>query len=241
MALILLLAAPAPAALAARLVDDGHRVRLAPTLAAARTHLASGALDLVIAQARLADGHGLDLCRDLAQDGPGAPPLILLADATEAGDETAVVHALARGADDLLAAPLRLDEAAARIAALLRRSRWRAQAARPLVAGDLALHGDGACTVAGRAATLTPSEARILARLMRDPGAVCPRGELMALVRGDDGRTACARTVDVHIVNLRAKLRPLERCIATVRGIGYRLEADHALVTQDRPAEPLVA
>src|SRR5947207_2894718 len=102
----------------------------------------------------------------------------------------------------------------------LRHAGYEAEVAR---SGDDGLAGarrdPPALVVRGEMVTLTSAEYRILERLLRWPGRVFTRDELM------DGEDALDRTVDVHIKNLRRKIeedRAHPRRIVTVFGIGYK-------------------
>jgi DNA-binding response OmpR family regulator len=129
---------------------------------------------------------------------------------------------LSLGFDDLILAPYRLSELAAR----LRLSRWRVESvAGPDVVrmGAISLNQATYEVFVQRAPVeLTLKEYQLLLFLMQNPGRVFTRGDLLDRVWGSDyfGGT---RTVDVHIRRLRAKTEPAGDLIETVRGVGYRL------------------
>lgn len=129
---------------------------------------------------------------------------------------------LSLGLDDLLLAPYRVSDLAAR----LRLIRWRAeQEAAPerIRVGQLALNeATYEVTVHGASVELTLREYQLLHFLMRSPGRVFTRTELLDRVWGFDyfGGT---RTVDVHVRRLRAKTEAAGDLLETVRGVGYRL------------------
>ncbi len=134
---------------------------------------------------------------------------------------------LSLGFDDLILAPYRLSEVAAR----LRLARWRAEShADPdtIRVGALALNqATYEVFVQRLPVQLTLKEYQLLLFLMRNPGRVFSRADLLDRVWGSDyfGGT---RTVDVHIRRLRAKTESAGDLIETVRGVGYRLMAPPA-------------
>jgi DNA-binding response OmpR family regulator len=129
---------------------------------------------------------------------------------------------LSLGFDELILAPYRLCELAAR----LRLLRWRAEAsAGPEVIRVGPLSANQATyevTAGGAPVDLTLKEYQLLVFLMRNPGRVFTRAELLDHVWGGEyfGGT---RTVDVHIRRLRAKTEAAGDVLETVRGVGYRL------------------
>jgi DNA-binding response OmpR family regulator len=151
-------------------------------------------------------------------------PIIMLSG--QAGTEERI-DALVAGADDYLMKPFSPRELAARVRALLR----RAGAGR-----ELSVFDDGRLEidrirhevrVDGRACELTVTEYEILATLALHPGRVYSRAELTYHARGHDFE-GYERTVDAHVKNLRRKLEAdpgTPRYVETVRGVGYRLEA----------------
>jgi two-component system alkaline phosphatase synthesis response regulator PhoP len=128
---------------------------------------------------------------------------------------------LSLGFDDLILSPYRLSELASR----LRLVRWRTEgdsSNQVIRAGRLSLNQvTYQVAIAGRAVELTLKEYQLLLFLMRQPGRVFTREELLYHVWGDSyfGGT---RTVDVHVRRLRAKTEQAGDLIETVRGVGYR-------------------
>ena len=143
--------------------------------------------------------------------------------ATAKGTEYDKVIGLDLGADDYLAKPFGMMEMVSRVRAVLRRSARRAPE-QVLRRGGVELD-KGACLVRteGRRIELTRKEYQLLLLFLENPGRVFTRDQLLELVWGL-GYTGETRTVDVHIGTLRTKLGQWGRLIATVRGMGYRLE-----------------
>ena len=135
------------------------------------------------------------------------------------------IKGLELGADDYVTKPFDLDELSARVRAVLRRYETGPQVQRVLRVGDLELdHELGVVKKDGQPIALTRSEYALFHHLMRHPGKVFSREELLEHVEG--GSDSMERTVDVHIRKLRTKLeddpaRPVY--LETVFGMGYRL------------------
>ncbi|MFI9824382.1 response regulator transcription factor [Streptomyces sp. NPDC052013] len=180
--------------------------------------------ELIVLDVMMPAVSGLDICRILRAEASRVPVLMLTAQSTE----NDLLLGLDLGADDYLTKPYSPRELTARVRALLRRTR-EPQAARPstVTAGDLAI--DTArfeARVAGAPVALTAKEFGILAVLAAEPGRVFTRAEIIDQAFGLD-RDVLARTVDVHVMNLRRKLQQAPgspRCVVeTVYGRGYRL------------------
>lgn len=181
--------------------------------------LAVHAYDLLVLDRRLPDGDGLDVCRRARARGFRHSILML----TAMDDAEAEVEGLADGADDYLGKPFDLEVLAARARALLRRNEVRAP--RELTAGKLRLDPGRRSAWRGKEAlSLTAREFAILELLMRSPGAVVSREEILEQAWGER-EEPMSNTIDVLVGRLRRKLeRPnAPSPIETVRGAGYRL------------------
>lgn len=204
------------------LTEEGHAVDHAATSAGALEAHDVNRYDLVVLDLGLPDGDGLAVCRKI-RDGGNPTPILMLTARDGLSDKVAGLDA---GADDYLTKPFAYPELAARVRALLRRPR---DAVNPVLEwGDLRL--DPAAHTVWRGAImipLTPREFSLLDFLLRHPGAVCAREELLEHV-WDAHYDGLSNVVDVHIANLRRKLtlpgRP--EPIETVRGVGYRLATE---------------
>ena len=175
--------------------------------------------DLLVLDRRLPDGDGLDVCRKARA--AGFPRSILVLTARD--DSESTVEGLSEGADDYLGKPFDLEVLAARARALLRRNANRP--AQELVAGDLRLDpGRRAASRGGAALSLTAREFTILETLMRRPGGIYSREEILEQAWGER-EEPMSNTIDVLIARLRRKIdlpgKPSR--IETVRGMGYRL------------------
>jgi DNA-binding response OmpR family regulator len=177
------------------------------------------AYDLLVLDRRLPDGDGLDVCRRARARGFTQAILML----TAVDDPESTVEGLSEGADDYLGKPFDLEVLAARARALLRRNSRRPTT--ELVCGDLRL--DPGRREAWRGAerlALTAREFAIFETLLRRPGAVVSREEILEEAWGER-EEPLSNTVDVLIARLRRKIdRPRQPSrIETVRGMGYRL------------------
>jgi len=162
---------------------------------------------------------GIELVRRLRAENDWTP--VLFSTARDA--EVDRVLGLELGGDDYLTKPSSPRELAARVSALVRRSRVR-EASTALRRGSWELDAARRTVhVEGRPVDLTTTEFDLLAQLMRSPGQVFTRTQLLAEVWGVADYSG-TRTVDTHIAQVRAKMGAPDR-IRTVRGVGYALDA----------------
>jgi DNA-binding response OmpR family regulator len=177
--------------------------------------------DAVLLDLMLPSMDGLEVCRRIRAS--SQVPIVML---TARSDTVDVVVGLELGADDYITKPFELPELVARVRAVLRRAAVPERRT-VLHAGDLDI--DEAAfrvTRGGEDVALTTTEFRLLAELARHPGQVLTRDQLLELVWGY-AYLGDSRLVDVAVQRLRAKIEadPAHpRLVATVRGVGYRLE-----------------
>ena len=177
--------------------------------------------DLVVLDLMLPGMDGLDVCRELRRD--SNVPIIMLTARVEEADK---LVGLELGADDYVTKPFSPRELVARARAVLRRVREMSAPARKTYRfGDVVFDADAQrCLIRDEVVPLTPTEFALLEVLVRHPGQVLSRMQLLeaAHLGVYDG---VERTVDVHVHNLRRKLEPdpsHPRYIQTVFGAGYR-------------------
>lgn len=188
----------------------------------ARAEMDEGDVCLVVLDVGLPDCNGFDLCREIRRNHD--VPIIFL---TARNEEMDRVVGLEIGADDYVSKPFSPRELSARVRAVLRRCQASASST-PSEAHALPFVLDEkrrSVTYFGQSLDLTRTEYRILEVLVRHPGWVYSREQLMDLVWDDPG-TAVDRTVDSHVKSLRAKLRVVRSQIdpiVTHRGQGYAL------------------
>jgi len=178
---------------------------------------------LILLDIMLPGMDGIEILRRLrSAQATARIPVIM---ATAKGTEYDRVLGLDLGADDYLCKPFGMMEMVSRIRAVLRRAAPQ-EGEEPLNAGGLCLDpGRHTVCVFGMPVALTLKEFELLHLFLRHPGRVYTREQLLEKIWGTDylGET---RTVDVHIGTLRTKLGECGSYIRTVRGVGYRLEAE---------------
>ncbi|KWF66388.1 two-component system response regulator CreB [Burkholderia pseudomultivorans] len=199
---------------------------------AALDRLRDTPVDLVVLDVGLPDLSGFEVCRRLHTFSD--VPVIFL---TARHDEIDRIVGLEIGADDYVVKPFSPRELAARVRVILRRLNRSpnagqagapaAAAAAGAVAPGFELDAEGArLSWLGHALDLTRYEYGLLALLVRHPGRIYSREQLMDLV-WHEALESADRTVDTHVKTLRAKLRAIDPGrdpIRTHRGMGYSLQ-----------------
>ncbi len=179
--------------------------------------------DLIILDIMMPEMDGYEFMRQHRKE--RETPIILLTAKVEEDDK---VIGLELGADDYVTKPFSPRELTSRVRAVLRRTGQDLPHTEVLRLGGVILDREGhMVTVDGAIVDLTPSEFDLLAALMSSPGRTFTRLELLDQIQ-DTAFVGYARTIDVHIKNLRAKLEdnPRQpRYIETVYGVGYRFTA----------------
>ena len=184
----------------------------------------SATLDLILLDLVLPRQGGFEILKAVRATRPTLPVIIL----TARGDESERVTGLRLGADDYVVKPFSIRELLARVEAVLRRSPERPQPVGqvPIPNGmaDLAR-----CEVRfedGTRCDLSEREVELLRYLAANPDRTISRDEILQRIWRLDPRHVETRTIDVHVANLRSKLRDpgdQPRVILTVRGKGYML------------------
>ena len=180
--------------------------------------------DAVILDVMLPGEDGISILRSLRRETRTRRLPVILVTARDA--EMDKVRGLDEGADDYLTKPFGVMELLARVRALLRRSGEDAPE-ECLTLGDVTLdRARHRVTAGGAEVVLTHMEFELLAFLMAHAGKAVTREVLLDDVWGI-AYAGDTRTVDVHIRTLRQKLGASGSMIATVRGVGYRMEDTH--------------
>ena len=167
---------------------------------------------------------GIAVCRKI-RNNPELKntPILML---TARGEEEDMVSGLEAGADDYMAKPFSNRVLLARIRSLLRRSGLLSEEEEKdavLRVGEIVLVPDRReASVNGKPVDLTAGEYKMLQVMMRRPGVVFTRNQLLDLVRGTL-HAVTDRAVDVQVVGLRRKLGSAGGRVETVRGAGYRI------------------
>ena len=204
---------------------DEHSVATVSYGFAAIDEMRSRWPDLLVLDRILPDVDGLEVCRAVRR--ASNLPVLMLTARTAEND---LLAGLDSGADDYLTKPFSPRELAARVRALLRRSRCAAAAQDPVArVGSLVVDSLRHCvTDDGRPVPCTPGEFRLLETLAAQPGRVFTREQLVACLHGFE-RGVTLRAVDMHVMNLRRKIEEQPRRparLVTVYGIGYKLAGD---------------
>ena len=209
-------------ALTRLLRDDRHVVDVAGDgMTALDLADAADGLDAVILDVGLPDISGLEVARRLRSAGSSLAILMLTA-RDSIGDR---VNGLDAGADDYLVKPFAYDELSARLRALGRRANGatRRRGGRRLTSGTIALdEATRRVSVDGAEIELSRQEFAVLECLLRNPGRVMSRDELLDRA-WPVGSALTPNAVEVYIHYLRTKLGGQSGRIETVRGVGYRL------------------
>jgi two-component system, OmpR family, alkaline phosphatase synthesis response regulator PhoP len=176
--------------------------------------------DLLVLDLGLPGQDGLDVAREIRRW--SSTPIVML---TARGDETDRIVGLELGADDYIVKPFSPKELVARVRAVLRRTRTAERGDEVLRAGEVEVDtGKMRASVSGTQVELTPTEFQLLATLVREPGRVFTRSQLLDAVHGV-AIESYERAIDAHVKNLRRKIEPTPsepRYLLTVHGVGYR-------------------
>lgn len=204
------------------LQQEGYAITLCSRIAQAQKALEARSFHLAILDINLPDGNGYALCKEIKQQAPATAVIFL----TVHEEEISAVMGLELGADDFITKPFRLRELLARVKAVLRR-------ANPAVSDMLSVGPLRLWPATAKAAreerelSLTAMEYRLLLTFMRHPGQVLTRERLMEALWDVDGAFVEDNTLSVYVRRLREKIGdndPARPLIATVRGLGYRME-----------------
>lgn len=199
---------------------DTQHVMLAQ---AAYEALQREAFDAVVLDVGLPDGNGFELVKKIRRDSD--IPILLV---TALNDEVDRIVGLEIGADDYISKPFSPRELAARVKAILRRVQPKASASSsPATENGRFQHDEARMTIhyCGKKLALTTFEYRLLAALLKQPGRVFSRQQLLDAAGAAEA--SMERTVDTHIKSLRGKLKeisPDQDPLQTHRGVGYSLD-----------------
>jgi two-component system response regulator RegX3 len=208
--------------LAYLLRKEGFEVAIAATGPEALTEFERNGADIVLLDLMLPGLPGTEVCRRIRQ--VSNVPVIMV---SAKDDEVDKVVGLELGADDYVTKPYSPRELVARIRAVLRRGAEVDLAPATLDVGPVRMDVERhVVTLRGEPVRLPLKEFELLEILLRNPGRVLTRGQLIDRVWGSD-YVGDTKTLDVHVKRLRAKLEddPADpRLLVTVRGLGYKLE-----------------
>ena len=204
--------------LADNLEVEGYRVVAVGSAEEALQRFERQSFALILLDVMLPQASGFELCRTVRSRDARIPIIML----TARNDEADRVLGLDLGADDYVSKPFSIKVLLERIKALRRRRSAEATSdeitTKQGVSVDRRRHQ---ALAEGKPLALTRSEFRLLDTLIRQPGRVFHRTELIDAALGED-TMVMERTIDVHIRALRRKLGAFADVIETVRGVGYR-------------------
>ena len=199
---------------------DGYRVLTAYDGVEALRQAREGHPDLIVLDIMLPGIDGLEVCRTLRNE--SEVPIIMLTARTTDQDK---LTGLGLGADDYMTKPFSPRELAARVRAVLRRLPGE-RGPNEIKHGKLTVNFlQHEAYIANEPLNLTLVEFRLLGVLIKEPGRVFSRAQLIEKALGYDFE-GFDRTIDVHILNLRRKIEPdpkHPRYIKTIYGAGYKL------------------
>ncbi|MFC6152782.1 response regulator transcription factor [Nocardioides yefusunii] len=209
-------------ALSYMLRKEGYEVAVAATGPDALVEFDRNGADIVLLDLMLPGLPGTEVCRQIRQT--SSVPVIMV---SAKDDEVDKVVGLELGADDYVTKPYSPRELVARIRAVLRRGGESEVALDVLEAGPVRMDVERhVVTLDGVEVKLPLKEFELLEMLLRNPGRVLTRGQLIDRVWGSD-YVGDTKTLDVHVKRLRAKIEPdpsLPQRLVTVRGLGYKLD-----------------
>jgi len=201
---------------------DGHKVLTASDGVEGLRLAREADPDLIVLDLMLPRLDGVEICRAVREESD--VPIVMVTARVEEEDRLA---GLDLGADDYVTKPFSPRELAARVRAVLRRTARNGAADGP---SELTYNGikvnikTRVVHVGTKKLNLTPTEFSLLAMLMREPGRIFTREQIIDEVFGYDF-DGFNRTVDAHVTNVRRKIEPnpkKPRYVHTVYGVGYR-------------------
>jgi two-component system phosphate regulon response regulator PhoB len=207
------------------LESEGYQVEVITRGDEAETRLQENVPDLLVLDWMVPAVSGIELCRRLRmRPETERLPIIML---TARGEESDRVRGLSTGADDYLVKPFSTPEFMARVKALLRRAKPEVLSS-VLKVGDIVLDRESHRVYRKKSEIkLGPTEFRLLEFMMRHPGRVFSRGQLLDNVWGETIYID-ERTVDVHVGRLRKAVNNgrMPDVIRTIRGSGYAIQEE---------------
>jgi two-component system alkaline phosphatase synthesis response regulator PhoP len=205
------------------LARENYQVFCASSGEEALRIVAAETLNLIVLDLMLPGIDGLEVARRLKNNSRTQHIFIVML--TAKGSEADIVTGLELGADDYITKPFSPRVLLARIKAVIRRSKdEKTEGTAVIQIHNLIIHpGRREVIVDEAPVTLTYTEFQVLYYLVRRPGWVFTRTQIVDAVRGDD-YPVTDRSVDVQIVGLRKKLGSAGPYIETVRGVGYRFK-----------------
>jgi len=206
------------------LEKEGYRILLAADGVMGLEKARTNSPDLILLDLMLPGLAGTEICKALKSgEKTSRIPVIIL---TAKGEEIDRVVGFEVGADDYVVKPFSTRELLLRVKAVLRRSGAELTPEKTVTVGTVAIDTyRHTVTVAGKSIELSAIEFKLLLTLAQRTGRVQSRDQLLKDVWGY-GYGGDTRTVDTHLTRLRAKLGEAGDLIRTIRGFGYKMEAE---------------
>ncbi|MEM9617992.1 MAG: response regulator [Pseudomonadota bacterium] len=203
------------------LKSEGYEPRVFPRGSGVIDAVREDPPSAIILDLMLPDRDGLSICRELRAFTP--VPILMLTARVEESDRLA---GLTDGADDYVCKPFSAKEVMARITAMIRRAEGRVTAeqaaSRPYAVDEIKQR----VAWRGEWLSLSPAEYVIARAMMKQPGRVFSRDQLLDRL-GERTSPSSDRAIDSHMKNIRKKVAAIDkaaRCFASVYGVGYRFD-----------------
>lgn len=187
--------------------------------------------DLIILDLMIPEINGVEICQKIKSDPLVKKiPLIIL---SAKGQESDIIYGLGMGADDYITKPFSTKEVIARVYARLRNKEQQTQ---PKIEEKIeskeippvSINYDNyQINIYGKPLSLTVTEFKLFSALTETPKKVLTRDSLLSLVNNNESTFVIDRNIDVHILSIRKKLGKNRNFIQTVRGIGYKYQAEN--------------
>ena len=206
------------------LEKEGYRPLIAPDGPSGLEAARHNSPDLILLDLMLPGMSGMEICKVLkSRDKTARIPIIML---TAKGEEIDRVVGFEVGADDYVVKPFSPRELLLRIKAVLRRAGSEESVSKIIKVGPISIDTDRHIVIVdGKEVILTTTEFKLLFNLAERLGRVQSRDRLLKDVWGIN-HMGDTRTVDTHITRLRTKLGEAGEMIKTIRGFGYKMEAE---------------
>ena len=201
---------------------EGHTVEEAVDGMEAVEICRKNTYDLIIMDVMMPELDGFSACREIRKF--TNTPVIML---SARGEEYDKIHGFELGSDDYVVKPFSPKELMMRVNAVIKRSNGQQDALKDVFTYE-GLSVDFSArivTVNGNRVEMTPKEYDLFFYMVKNKGIALTREQLISEVWGYD-LFGDERTLDTHIKLLRKSLQEYSRCIVTLRGVGYRFEAN---------------
>lgn len=202
-------------------VFEGHTVTESADGMDAVNKAVNGDFDMIIMDVMMPELNGFSACSEIRKH--KNTPIIILSARSEEYDR---IHGFETGIDDYVVKPFSPKELMMRVNAVLKRTQGSVQEKETFTYKGLCVDFSGRIvTIDGERVDMTPKEYELFFYMCRNKGIALTRETLISKVWGYDF-FGDDRTLDTHIKLLRKSLREYSSLIVTLRGVGYRFEAD---------------